>query len=133
MIITLTIWKILLFIYVLINFFITGTLCGDPFHPDRKIEVFITALIFLLFGTLIHGCYWGYQLILKKPFKFINNNFGITTWFNIIFTKKYNNMDKEKLKDINESYQNSKDKDSFVYKMSGKCLKIINKKNNYKK
>ena len=120
----------LLLIYISINSFIAGYNYADDFkfRNDRRGKLLSLTWIFLslLFGTLIYGIIIIYALI-NRLLSFINEFFQIRFLFTFYFTKKWDNLEEDKVKEIND-FANKKDKNKLKDRIYIYCVNLLNKR-----
>lgn len=112
----------LLTIYLLINSLLTGWNLGQQIDFARttseKINLCLQTGLLLCFGLI-----WLAFIFLYEFLKFTINKLQLNLLFNLFFTKKYNKIEENRLKELNKHFNKTKF-EKFV-------LKIINKRNNY--
>lgn len=121
---------VILIIYIAINSFIAGfNYANDFLHRNDtkgKILSLTWILISLLFGTIIYGVLiiWAF---ISGLIKFLNEFFQIRFLFTFYFTKKWDNLEEEKVKDIN-NFASKKDKTKLRNRIYIYCVNLLNKR-----
>lgn len=112
----------LLTFYLLINCLLTGWNLGQQIDFARttseKINLCLQTGLLLCFGL-----FWLVLTILIKIIDILFTKLQVYLLFNLFFTKKYNKIEENRLKELNKYFNKTKF-EKFV-------LKIINKRNNY--
>jgi hypothetical protein len=105
---------IFLIIYFSVNLFFAGYL----FANDQKWYIALTALLFGWFIVM----YGLIAALLTVTFRF---------WIEYIFTKRWNNLKHDHLTRLNTSGLKNHDTNKLKDKIFRKCVKLINKRNNF--
>ena len=123
-------FTVLLIIYISINSFIVGfNYANDFLHRNDtrgKILSLTWILISLLFGTIIYGVLiiWAF---ISGLIKFLNEFFQIRFLFTFYFTKKWDSLEEDKVKEIN-NFANKKDKTKLRNRIYIYCVNLLNKR-----
>lgn len=109
-------------IYASVSIFLTGYQMGDAFCGVEAKHYRSFLLSLFVYPIIIIPVYIADFLLVI--FSKIDGIFQITFFFEYLFTKKYQNLNKKQLSNVQSQAGQSLIKDF--------CIKIINKRNNYK-
>lgn len=117
--------RILLEIYFGLNLFIAGIDYGSRDSSDSRLVIILATVINLLFSIIIYILQYIVVFI-----KWIVNLFQLNFFFKFLFTKKFNNLSQEKLKEMNNWGEHWKKK-TLTNRLRRLSVKLVNKRNNY--
>ena len=116
------------------NLFFAGYYLAENYKwQDTATSKFLCVLWCL--GTMVFGCVYIVFLFLivliSEGFKKIDAFFQISFWFVFYLTKKFDNLEKNKLEMINRTTINVRNKKTMKDGIYRYCTMLINKRNNF--
>lgn len=125
----------IIYIYAIINVFIAGYQVGEDkfswkYNPEDRLAAVLTFIIFVLFGLIIH--LWGAASVFrKKAWSWLNEMFQVRFWWEFYFTENYHNLPIDRLRQLNKKGKLRFNKDTIPHKGYRKCVRAINKRNDF--
>ena len=125
---------ILIYIYFLLNMFFAGYYLSDNYRWSSDLQEKVKVIFFTLGTSLFGVSYISVMIIiasLQLIFEWMNIQTQITFWFQFYFTKKWDNLEEEVLKEINRFSYKKKFSNKLKDKVYYLTVQKMNERNNY--